>query len=218
MLKGGIAPFSAGHYHSGEFSAAEWRSARREAPTLVRALSLTGILAWHFSYASEPFQERYFPALGKWLSENKVEINWDNYMPFYFVYPMLTGRRRGEIFEGKSVLVINGAEGEKKQAIIEGLKREGVRNVLWCSISLRRSYYDTVDVSRFRGKCDLALVGAGIGKLRIMQQLGSLGVPCIDAGFVFEVLADRRNRFKRVMCATDSEWREIGSNPSLMKI
>jgi len=213
ILKGGIGPYTAGHYHSGEYSADECRKARIEQPQMIKKISEKGILALHLNYVRDPFNERYFPALEQWLEAGKISLNDDNYYPFYFVYALLTGLRRAELLKNRNVLVVNGAQGKKRQQIEEGLKREGVAKVLWCPISLRRSLYDSVDMSPFIGKVDLALVGAGIGKANILLQMELLNVPCIDAGYVFEVWANPNNKFDRVWCATDEEWNLIGSDP-----
>ena len=68
--------------------------------------------------------------------------------------------------------------------------------------------YDSIDVAPFCGKVDLALVGAGIGKMSIFLQMEELKVPCIDAGYVFEVWKDPNNKWKRVICASDNDWNE----------
>lgn len=206
LLRGGLGPHTVGHYHSGEYSNTEWRLARKEYPEVIRELCKQGILAWHLNFTNVPFQERYFPALERWMNEEKILIHDANYYPFYFVYAMLTGPRRVELLSGRRLLVVNGAQGDKKQKIIEGLKREGVVDVLWCPISLKRSLYDTLDLAPYIGKVDLAVVGAGIGKANILTQMKPLNIPCIDAGFVFEVWADPENKWKRVVCASDEEW------------
>lgn len=205
ILKGGVGPRTAGHYHSGQYSVDEWRMARIELPEMMREISEKGIIAWHLNYEREPFAERYHPALDQWLKENKISVNDNSYYPFYFVYAMLIGPRRSELFKNRRVLVVNGAEGETKQNIIDGLKREGVLEVLWCPISLKRSLYDTIDVEPFIGKVDFAVVGAGIGKANIMVQMEALNVPCIDAGFIFEVWKDPQNRGVRSFSACDDD-------------
>ncbi|MDD5596350.1 MAG: hypothetical protein PHV82_00310 [Victivallaceae bacterium] len=205
LLRGGLGAFTQGHYHSGEYSAEEWRKARLELPEAIRKISEKGILAWHLNYEREPFAERYFPVLGEWLTKNNIIVNGDTYYPFYFVYAMLTGTRRRELLTGRRVLVVNGALDETRRKITEGLKREGVAEVYWCSISLRRSLYDTVDMEPFIGKVDLALVGAGIGKANIMLQMEPLNVPCIDAGFIFEVWKDPQNKGVRSFTVCDDD-------------
>ncbi|MBU3578645.1 hypothetical protein ICN17_01335 [Polynucleobacter sp. 73C-SIWE] len=213
LLRGGLGPFTLGHYHSGRYSGREWAKARINQPSLIKQISEKGILALHLNYESIPFAERYFPALNKWLIENKIEITDENYYPFYFVYAMLTGERRSELFKGRRVLVVNGATGEKQDKILAGLLREGVEEIFWCAISQERSLYDKISVEKYTGKIDFVLVGAGIGKAPILLQLELLQVPCIDAGFIFEIWADSQNKYKRSYCATDAEWDEIKSDP-----
>lgn len=209
ILRGGFAPRTIGHYHSGEYSRRELRQAHLEIPKLVREISRKGILALFFNYTNVPFYEKYLPALEYCFEENNICINRDNYCAGYFVYAMLTGPRRGELLKDRRVLVVNGAQGEKKQKIIEGLKREGVSEVFWCPISWKRSLYDVIDVTPFIGKVDLAFVGAGIGKFNIFPQLEPLNVPCIDAGFVFEIWVDPKNKWERPFCASDDDWEEL---------
>jgi hypothetical protein len=213
LLRGGLGPFTQGHYHSGRYSGKEWDKAIIDQPKLIKRISESGILALHLNYESKPFAEKYFPALNEWLFKNKIEITDKNYYPFYFVYALLTGHRRAELFKGRRVLVVNGATGDKRRKIIKGLMNEGVEEVFWCEISLDRSLYDKIYIERYIGQIDFVLVGAGIGKASILLQLEQLQVPCIDAGFVFEIWADNENKYKRSYCATDDCWEIIGSDP-----
>ena len=213
FLKGGLGAFTEGHYHSGEYSLKEWGKAKLEQPEQIKEISNNGILALHLSYVeTQPFAERYWPALDKWIIKHNITINNDNYYPFYFVYAMLTGSRRRELLKGRRVLVVNGAKGAKKQDIIKGLKREGVVKVEWCSISLKRSMFDIIDVKPYIGQVDLAFVGAGIAKPYILLQMKSLNVPCIDAGYVFEVWANPDNKWNRPVCANDKDYEELRKN------
>ena len=106
VLKGGLGPFTEGHYHSGEYSADEWRKARKEQPQMIRKISEKGILALHLNYVRAPFAERYYPELSRWLLKSKILLNDDNYYPFYFIYAFLTGPRRGELLKNRRVLVV----------------------------------------------------------------------------------------------------------------
>jgi len=211
LLNGGLGAFTQGHYHSGEYSKAEWLEAREKYPEAIRKISQKGIIAWHLEYTDEPFQERYFPMLEKWLIKEKIVLNDNSYCPFYFIYALLTGPRRVELFKNRRVLVVNGAQGKAKQKIIDGLKREGVSDVYWCPISLKRSLYDTIDIEPFIGRVDFAVVGAGLGKANIMTQMEALNVPCIDAGFIFEVWKDPKNKWVRVFCAPDEEHENLNN-------
>jgi hypothetical protein len=207
ILKGGIGPFTNGHYHSGEYTSEECLEARKMYPGLLKFISEKGILALHLSYSNIPFHESYFPALNNWLISHSIKLDNQNYYSFYFVYAMLTGLRKKEIYVNRKILVINGANGEKKDNIIKGILNEGAREVYWVSISLKKSLYDKIDINDYVGKVDLVFVGAGIGKPNILIQLEKLNVPCIDAGYVFEIWADPINKFKRAFCANDEDWK-----------
>jgi len=81
-----------------------------------------------------------------------------------------------------------------------------VAEVHWCSISSSRSLFDRIDISGYIGRVDIAVVGAGVGKPNILVQLEPLQVPCIDAGFVFEVWANPENKWKRAWCVPDEKF------------
>jgi hypothetical protein len=215
ILKGGgISAFTQGHYHSGEYSSREWKEARTKSAEMIKNISEEGILALHLNYVDTPFTERYFPIFGRWIKDNSIRIDDCNYYPFYFVYALLIGSKRSLIFKNKNILVVNSAEGDKKSKIIKSIINEGAAKVFWCPISSNRSLYDQIQVNDFVGKIDIALIGAGIGKGNIIQQCKILNVPCIDAGFIFEIWFDKNNSYKRVYCATDDDWLAIKSSPS----
>jgi len=193
------------HYHSGRYSKVEWKESKALYAKLIAEIARKGILSLHLSYGEVPFQEHYFPALGRWLKENRIMLTDENYFPFYFVYAALTGPRRGELLRDRRVLIVNGAVGEKRQKIEAGLRREKVADVLWCPISLDRSLYDRLDLDSYIGKIDIAIVGAGIGKPNIITQMEPLNVPCIDAGYVFELWADPENQWKRGYCGSPGD-------------
>lgn len=196
----GFTARTVGRYSSGSYSADEWKNARDVYARNLVGLARDGLLALHLSYGDRTFQERYFPALGRWLFELGVELTLENYAPFYFVYAALTGPRRSELLKGRRILVVNGATGAKQQAIVRGLEREGASEVRWLGISADRSLFDRVDPTEHVGRVDLAVVGAGIGKPNVLPQLAPLGVPCVDAGFVFEVWADPAAARERPFC------------------
>ena len=211
LLKGGVSAQTVGHYHSGRYTFKECLDARNELPQIIKELSMKGILApmTMFKAETEPFAERYFPYLDSWLKKYSINFNDNNYYPQYFIYSAFTGLRRSELIEGRRILIINGAQEEKQQQIINGLKKEGASEIHWLQISLDRSMFDIIDVKPYIGKVDLAFVGAGIGKFHIFTQLEKLNIPCIDSGYLFEVWADPNNKFKRDFCASDEDWDKL---------
>jgi len=191
---------------SGSYDYREIKRFRQQYSDAIILLAEKGMLALHLSYGPWPFQEQYFPALIKWLSNQQLELSFNNYVPFYFVYALLTGPRRSELLNGRRVLLINGANSAKQSRIETSLRNEGVLDVFWCPISPSRSFYDMIDTSLWLGKVDLVLVGAGVGKPNVLLQLEPLGVPAIDAGFVFEVWANPEMRWHRPMCVPDEAY------------
>ena len=99
---------------------------------------------------------------------------------------------------------MHSAEGRKRRTIEAALQREGVREILWHQISRTRSFFDTIKVYEFVERVDLCIFGAGIGKPAILRQLHPLGVPCIDAGFVFETWANQEVTSGRIFTKPDS--------------
>jgi hypothetical protein len=194
-------------YSSGRYSTRERRSVYDDYVKGLKFISKKGVLALHLSYNIKiPFQEKYFPALKHWLEENQIHLNESNYYQFYFVYALFASRHRLELFKDRIVLVVHGATGVKKDAIINGLLREGVARVFWCGISQERSLFDIINVDKFIGRIDFCLVGAGIGKVNIFRQLEPLNVPCIDAGYFFEIWASPDRKWNRVYCFHEDDY------------
>ncbi len=188
---------------SGQYSRDEWREMRRQYGAWVRGLSEKGILALHFEYGPRPFQEHFFPALAKEFRRESIILRDDNYYPFYFVYALLLGPQRRRLFEGKRILLVHGANGAKRDAIIRRVQSEGATGIEWCGISLDRSAFNEIELDSIRSSPEVALVGAGVGKPRVLLQLEPLGIPCIDAGYVFEVWADSGCAGSRPFCCPD---------------
>jgi hypothetical protein len=190
-------------YGSGQYTREEIGRIRELYVRVCRSVSKAGFLAIDLSFCSIPFQEAFFPALRSWLASNEITLTERNYVPFYFVYAMLTGPQRHRLLRGRRILVIHSAVGDKQERIKASLVREGATDVLWHTISPDRSLYDVVPVERFVGAVDLCVFGAGIGKPAILAQLEPLGVPCIDAGYVMEVWADPAVARSRIFTQPD---------------
>lgn len=191
---------------SGQMSWAEWCSHRDTLSLAYREILSEGILAMHLGVSVIPWQEHYFPAVGRWLAGAPDVVTLDNYVPFYFVYALLRGSSRREILGGRNVVVVHSATAEKRSRIEASLAREGVRRVQWLQISRSRSFEDALDLAAIHGSPDLCLVGAGVGKAAVIQQLKPLGVPCLDAGFVFEVWAEPDKQWERPMMTPDPHF------------
>lgn len=188
---------------SGDFTLAEWQEYRTVLAGDYLAILEQGILAIHLSFGQKPFQEHYFPALGRWLANSGHQLTTSNYVPFYFVYALLRGPRMRSVVTGRRVLLVHSAVGRKREAITRALSAFEPRSIEWLTISPNRSFADTLDLNSIAESPDICLVGAGIGKPRILRQLERLKVPCIDAGYTFEAWADPDRQWDRPYMTCD---------------
>ncbi len=191
---------------SGELTVAECQALRPVMQDDLEHLARHGILAMHLTYGREPFHEAYFPALRDWVRRSGLALNHASYVPFYFVYALLRGPRSAGLLGGRRLLVVHSAEGEKQAGIRRSLLDLGAAHVDWLGISPTRAFADRLDLQDLSMKPDLCLVGAGIGKTRVLRQLEPLAVPCIDAGFTFEVWADADRQWDRPFMTPDAAF------------
>lgn len=174
--------------------------------TRYAEIARDGILAMHLSWGSNPFQEHYFPAVGRWLRDKNVVLTVDNYVPFYFVYGLLRGPTFSRLVAGCRLLVVHSATGPKREAILGSLRQAEPRSIEWLTISPTRSFAEILDLARLHDRPDLCLLGAGVGKANLFHQLAPLAVPCLDAGYAFEAWADTDKQWDRPFMTPDTEF------------
>jgi len=191
---------------SGAMTLAERRAILPEVSRRYAAIAADGILALHLSYGVNPFQEQFFPAIGRWIRDQSIRLTTDNYVPFYFVYALLRGPTFRRLVGGRRVLIVHSATGAKRDAIAAAIRAAGADDVEWAAISPSRSFADTLDLSGLRHRPEICLLGAGVGKAMLFEQLRPLGVPCIDGGFSFEVWADPEKRWDRPFMVPDDAF------------
>lgn len=191
---------------SGDFTPTEWQEYRAVLAGDYLAILEQGTLAIHLSFGQKPFQEHYFPALGRWLAGSGHQLTTSNYVPFYFVYALLRGPRMRDLVPGRRVLLVHSAVGRKREAITRALSAFEPQSIEWLTISPNRSFADTLDLKSVAESPDICLVGAGIGKPRMLMQLEPLHVPCIDAGFAFEVWAEPDRQWDRPYMTPDENF------------
>lgn len=202
----GLQAFTAKGVSSGDLSAADIRAVRPAVAAGFADVARRGVLGLHLSYGDVPHAEQFFPHLATWLAGEGIKLTTDNYVPFYFVYALLRGPRFAEMIDGRRVLVVHSAVDEKRQAITAALLAAGGRGVEWLPISANRAFEERLDLAAVHAQPDLVLLGAGVGKGRLFAQLEPLGVPCLDAGFAFEVWADADKQWDRPYMTPDSAF------------
>jgi hypothetical protein len=193
---------------SGNYNITEINKQKEKIIEQIKFIAQYGVLALHLTFPLKPFQEHFHYPLKKWLDKNNINLNRNNYYPFYFVYALLRGEHKSKILKNKTILIFHSANGAKRNQIIASLKKEGVKKIIWHEISASRSMFDSITLKPEYFQADLVLVGAGVGKFNILAQLTPLNIPCIDAGFVFEVWANDENKWKRPFMVPDWDWDE----------
>ena len=191
---------------SGAMSNAERKAFTPALSSRYLEIARDGILSLHLGYGTTPFQEQYFPAVREWLKQHNVILTLDNYVPFYFVYGLLRGPVFSDLTSGRRVLIVHSATGPKREAITRSIQAANPRGIEWLPISPSRSFADTLDLSRLHDKPDICLLGGGVGKSALFPQLRPLGIPCLDAGFSFEVWADPDKQWDRPYMSPDPSF------------
>lgn len=179
----------------------------------LRWISEVGLLCACFHRS--PGYIEYLPDIFDWMDRNRICLNRENYFHFYFIYALLFGSSQVELFEGRNVLVITSFPGDKRECVIEGIKKVGARSVETLEISSSRALFDRISLDELNERPDFVLIGAGVGSTNIIRQLGELNCPVLDVGFGIDALADPDVRWRRPFCITDREWdmSRIGFRP-----
>ena len=120
-----------------------------------------------------------------WMDNNNIYVDNNNYTSFYYVYALLTGPDRYEVFKNRKVLIITSASDVKKNNITNNLKKLGISSLEFYDIGPNKSMFAKIDLSHI-DLVDLVLIGAGIGSSSILAQCKDLNTVCIDAGIVLE--------------------------------
>jgi hypothetical protein len=170
----------------------------------LRQIAKHGYLALHFTRTHSRFAEQYLDPMCDWLDSNNIQITPQNYIPFYFIYALLSGQERFKLFLDRKILVITSASKEKWLRISQALVDIGAKKVDYIPISPNKSLMDRLDLSTLSELPDVVLVAAGIGSANVLCQLAPLQTVCIDAGICVEALADPSLR-NRVFMIPDDE-------------
>ena len=184
----------------GRYSAEELKRGREVFAKGVLYVLQHGQLGAHLQFAPKPFQECYHPAFKRFLDGQGAELTADNYVPFYFVYLFLSRVSTAGLLRGRRILFINGASEPKRKAIDARFERYGVLETRWVGLSKDRSLFDRIELSEGDLGSDICILGGGVGKFNLIQQLGNFPGPVIDAGYYFEAWANPEIARRRPLC------------------
>lgn len=184
----------------GNYSRSDIVEGRRIFIQGIKFVCKHGFFAAHLQFAPKPFQEIYHAPLKRVLDQQEVIIKNNNYVPFYFVYQLLGRIATDGLLKGKRVLFINGADREKRERIDSRFDTYGVREARWIKLTKNRSLFDQIELSAHDMEMDVCILGGGIGKFNLIQQLVDFPGPVIDAGYYFEAWANPDLAGKRPLC------------------
>ena len=127
------------------------------------------------------------------LYDNKIELNGENYIPFFVVYAFLTSKRFSKMVDGRNLNVINS---ECRMTSVNHWFERFFSHPKITFTEIPDSYVATrwgeikKDVlSRIPQDTDLCLVGAGAGSLLVCVDVArQFGIPAIDAGHVLNMM------------------------------
>jgi hypothetical protein len=173
-------------YTSGVYSHSDKRSVKEQYAECLKHVSEDGVLAIYTIVKPKFYSEQYLSRLFSFLDKLNIELNNKNYIPFYFIYIILTNPKYSKIYKDKNVHLITSFDDERKSKIERTLKSLGVKSITWTKISRDRSLFDTVNANDINQNVDIIFVGAGIGKVNIFNQLKGIKTLIIDAGYIFE--------------------------------
>lgn len=188
-------------YTSGVYSTSERGAARTAYAECLKYIADDGIMALYTIKKPNFYTEQYLPLLFDFFQSNNIVINGNNYVPFYFVYIILTNQKFKEIYKNKHVHVITSFDEDRRMSIEQSLFSHGVSSVSWTNISRDKSLFDLIDADRIDKKTDIVFVGAGVGKVNIFNQLRKVSAVVIDAGYILETWQNPQLANERDYCS-----------------
>lgn len=192
-------------YTSGVYSKNDLANVREIYSKCLRFISERGMMAIYTIIKPKFYTEHYIPKLIRFFDENNIELNNSNYVPFYFIYIILTNKRYSHIYNAKNIHLITSFDEERKRKIEKTLYSLNVKNVSWTKISKDRSLFNEINKNMIPKDIDIIFIGAGVGKVNIFNQLK--GIPClvIDAGYIFETWQNPSLCDERDYCKTHND-------------
>ena len=166
----------------------------------LKFLSEKGIIALEFSEYKIPNSfSPLFKPMCDWFDKYSIDLNYSNYVPFYFVYILLNELFDGEYLQGKKLLIITNYDENKEKSIRKNLEKNKLNKIDFYKITDNKSFFEKIDMEKInKVKYDLIIIGAGVGTINILIQLKSLETVCIDAGIIIECLANPEIRNSRI--------------------
>lgn len=180
-----------------KYNILEYNQAINVLTTSIIKIADRGLLALYFAIRGDKWGEHYFEPMCHWFERNGIVLNETNYIPFYFVYALLNGPFKGDIFDGKTVCVVTFINNTRKTKIESGMLQQNAKKIIFYPISRTKALFEQVDLQKLEDKPDIVLVAGGIGSANLLCQFQTLCVPCIDCGIVIDCFVNPEKRLQR---------------------
>ncbi|MBN2225439.1 MAG: hypothetical protein JW765_12235 [Deltaproteobacteria bacterium] len=135
------------------------------------------------------------------LYTHHINLNAQNYVPFYVVYAYLSSAEFAAAINGKNICIVN--SGYNKESCRQWFARLNSSPGLEF-VDIPQEYTATQweeikapILSKIPARTDLCIVGGGIGALLICTDITQrYSIPVIDAGYVLDMMNDRLDKSK----------------------
>ena len=154
------------------------------------------------------------------LGRNEIDINGNNYLPFYAVYAYLTSEAFARTVDGKKLCILNSEYNRemcRRWFAVFSSRPEIVFTEIPAEYVATR--WDTIKedvLGRVPPDVDICLVGAGVGALMIcVDAADRYSIPVIDAGHVLNMMNGRMEKSNgaRMYTIRHSRMRLSGGEP-----
>jgi hypothetical protein len=173
-------------YTSGVYSKDDMTSVKNKYADCLHHISKNGIIALYTVIKPYFYTEQYLPKLFKFFKFKEIELTSSNYMPFYFIYILLTNKKYADLYKDKNIHLITSFNSVRKEKIEHSLNLLKPKSISWTKISRDKSLFDKVNIDSISDEIDIIFIGAGVGKVNIFNQLKNKKCLIIDAGYIFE--------------------------------
>jgi hypothetical protein len=175
-------------YSSGLYNNNDRKFAKLKYIECLKYVSDKGLIALYTVVKPNFYVEQYLEDFEQLLIKNKITLHDKNYVPFYYIYILLTNPKyRDIIYSNKNLHLVTSFNKIKKAKIEKSLYSFGAKSITWTKISSNKSLFDKLDLTTLNKNIDIIFVGGGTGKVNLFTQLKNIPALIIDAGYVFEI-------------------------------
>jgi hypothetical protein len=152
-----------------------------------------------FSFLRKPKNYNSASKFVEFLFNSNIELNGDNYLPFYVVYAYLTSKSFAGLVDSKKICIIN-SECNINSCIKWFERLSSYPNITFAEIpdSYMATKWGSIKektLSQIPSNTDLCLVGAGIGSVLVCVDVAKkFSIPAIDAGHVLNMMNGREDK------------------------